>query len=225
VPNPFIRRREVSPEWGEAMKALPSDRWRSFVEFYLLEGPKHGAQTRAARAAGFGKPNSKGLTISRIALRLMSDLRIQAAIAEEARKLLRAGAPEAAQAVLNGVRDPTHRDHARFVSMLLDRSDTVETYATVHHTIEVDHNAAALEQLALMKRLNVARERLEEMFGHSGLSRYEAMLAERDAPKRVAGPEPKPRPPVIDADAVEVVKPATDRSRNPENSDLPGDRW
>jgi hypothetical protein len=197
---PFARRHEVDPEWGEAMRSLPSPRWRSFVEFYLLEGPKHGAATRAARAAGFGTPNSRPVVMARYALRLMSDVRIQAAIAEEAHKLLRSGAPEAAQAVLNGVRNPNHRDHARFVAMLLDRSDTVELHATVTHHIESDHTEAALEQLALMKRLGVVREKLVEMFGFSGLDRYEAMLAERDQPRRVSGP-------VIEGEAVEVMPP------------------
>ena len=41
------------------------------------------------------------------------------------------------------------------------------------------------------------------MFGYSGLSRYEAMLAERDKPKRVTGPapeQPEPAPPVIEGE-------------------------
>ena len=72
-----------------------------------------------------------------------------------------------------------------------------------------------------MKSLGATREKLEEYFGFSGLGRYEAMLAERDGtPKRVAGPEPKPAPPVIEAEVVEV-KPAA----GPKDPALPGDRW
>jgi len=51
----------TKPDWGElgpAMRALPNDRWRAFVEFYLLEttanGAKnnYGAQANAARKQG-----------------------------------------------------------------------------------------------------------------------------------------------------------------------------
>ena len=216
---PFARRREIEPEMGEAMRALPHDKWRAFVTFYLMEAPKYGAQTNACRRAGFGKPSSPPGTFQRTALRLMSDKRIQRAILEEARKLLRGAAPEGVNALLGMVRDPKHRDHARGVAMLLERTDVVETHATITHHIEVDHNTEAIESLRMFKRLGVTREKLEEMFGYSGLSRYEAMLAERDNPKRLPGPEPtKPAGPVIEGEAVEVVKPARDPG-------LPGDRW
>ena len=46
-------RKEVLGEYGPAMRALPNHRWRAFVEFYLLENPGRGAQTNAARRAGF----------------------------------------------------------------------------------------------------------------------------------------------------------------------------
>ena len=48
-------------QWGQlgpAMRALPSDRWRDFVFYYLTGEPGHGSQANAARKAGFGKPNS-----------------------------------------------------------------------------------------------------------------------------------------------------------------------
>jgi hypothetical protein len=57
----------TKPDWGElgpAMRALPNDRWRAFVEFYLLEttanGAKnnYGAQANAARKARFGEPKT-----------------------------------------------------------------------------------------------------------------------------------------------------------------------
>ena len=66
---PFPRRkREPEPETSEAMKALPSDRWRTFVAFYLMEAPQRGAQTNACQPAGFGKPNRPRRPLSRKSL-------------------------------------------------------------------------------------------------------------------------------------------------------------
>jgi hypothetical protein len=209
---PFPRkRREPEPETSEAMNALKDDRERAFVTFYLLEAPHHGAQTHAYRKAGYGNPNSPPITFQRNASKLIRKPTIQRAILEEAKKMLRGAAPEAVNGLLEIIRTPNHRDRTRAIEMLLNRTDTVETHSTITHQIQVDHHREALDQLALMKRLGVAREKLEEMFGYSGLGFYEAKLAERDgAPKRVAGPEPKPAPPVIEGEAKEI-KPSGDR--------------
>ena len=87
---PFPRRkREVEPDSGEAVKALPNDRYRAFVAFYLMEAPRRGAQTNACRRAGFGKPTSSDNFFQRYANKLMSDERIQRAILAEAKKMLR----------------------------------------------------------------------------------------------------------------------------------------
>ena len=43
------------------------------------------------------------------------------------------------------------------------------------------HTEEAVLQLKAFKVLGVSREKLVEMFGHSGLSRYEGMLAELEA--------------------------------------------
>jgi hypothetical protein len=48
-------RRFPKRSWGQlgpAMRALPSEQWRAFVEYYLLENPGYGAQTAAARRGG-----------------------------------------------------------------------------------------------------------------------------------------------------------------------------
>jgi hypothetical protein len=122
------RRREDMGQPGPAMRNLPNDRWRLFVETFLWEtftnGNKNnfGAQAAAARKAGFGTPRSKPITLAHIGWRLLRDDRVVAAVAEEARKLLRAGAPEAVKAVHDGIRNPNHPAHAKFVSMLLDRT-------------------------------------------------------------------------------------------------------
>ena len=72
------RREEVLGEYGPAMRALPNHRWRAFVEFYMLENPGRGAQTNAARRAGFGNARTSPLNMAHIAWRLMRDERMQA---------------------------------------------------------------------------------------------------------------------------------------------------
>ena len=171
-------------ELGPAMRALPNDRWRAFVEFYLLEtfrnGHKnnYGAQARAARQAGFGSAKSTPRALAHMAWARMRDDRMIAAIAEETRKLMRAGHPEAVKAVHNGVRDPTHKDHARFVAMVLDRADPVETRQFVevtHRTIDPD--IEALEELRALRQLGTSHEKLIELFGANGLDRIERLEA------------------------------------------------
>jgi len=173
--------------WGElgaAMKALPNERWRAFVQFYLLETYQNkkkdnfGAQAAAARQAGFGNPKTTNRSMAHIAWRMMRDERMIAAIAEESRKYLRSIAPEAVKAVLQGIRNPDAKDHARFVAMALDRADPV----TSHQQIEVTHkhvdaDTEALEELRALRLLGTSREKLLELFGGNGLARLEALEA------------------------------------------------
>jgi hypothetical protein len=143
--NRVPARKEETGQLGEAMRKLPNNRWRAFVEFYLLEKPGRGAQTAAARRAGFGTPKSTAQSMSLIAWRLIQDDRIIAAIAEESKKLLRAGAPEAVKALQNTIRDPTHKDHAKAVAMALDRTDPI----TMKHLVDVTHRHVTLDDEAV----------------------------------------------------------------------------
>jgi hypothetical protein len=172
--------------WGElgpAMRAL-NPRWRAFVEFYLLETftnshkANYGAQARAARKAGFGSPKTTTRAMAHMAWRLMRDDRIIAAVAEESRKLLRAGAPEAVKAVHAGIRNPDHKDHARFVAMVLDRADPVESKQLIEVTHKhLDPDQEALEELRALRSLGTAPEKLIELFGTNGLDRLERIEA------------------------------------------------
>lgn len=163
------------------MKSLPNDRWRAFVEFYLLETcsndakNNHGSQAAAARKAGFGNPDTDPHGFAHIAWRLMRDDRVVAAVAEESRKMLRVGAPEAVKALQNVVRNPEHPGHIRAISMLLDRADPVESRQLVevtHRTIDPDQEA--IEELRAMRALGVSREKLAEVFGGNFLPKLEA---------------------------------------------------
>jgi phage terminase small subunit len=194
----LARRKGDWPQLGDAMNSLPNNRWRNFVEFLLLEKPGHGAQTNAARRAGFGRVNTTPLTMAQISTRLMHDPRIQAAIAEESRKMLRAGAPEAVKAIYAGIRNPEHKDHARFVAMVLDRSDPTESRQVVEVTHRsVDPDQEALEELRAARQLGAPREKLLELYGVNGLDRLEQLEAQ-DRARRAS--EAK----IIDSVAVEV---------------------
>jgi hypothetical protein len=177
----------VNDDWGAlgpAMRALPNPRWRAFVEFYLLEttanGRKnnYGSQANAARKAGFGEPKTTAHSMAHIGWRLMRDDRVIAAIAEESRKIVRAGAPEAAKALLNLVRDSSHKDHARGIAMLMARTDPEVQL----HDMQVTHRIAdpdeeAIEELRAARALGATREKLMELFGGNYLPRLERMEA------------------------------------------------
>ena len=172
---------EQEQTWGElgpCMKALPNERWRSFVRHLVSDTKGHGAVTRAARAAGFGKANTKSSSLSKQAHVLAHDERVVAAIAEESRKVLRVAHPQAVAALFNVINDPTHRDHMRPVAALLDRADPV----TISQKIDVTHrhvdaDQEGLEELRALRQIGATREKLIELFGGNGLARLERLEA------------------------------------------------
>jgi hypothetical protein len=107
------------------MKALPNNQWRQFVYEYVIQKPGHGALAAAARAAGFGQ-RSTPTNLAKIAWRMSRDERMIAAIAEESRKIVRVAGPEAANALLNLVRDSAHPGHGRAIEAVLARADPIE---------------------------------------------------------------------------------------------------
>jgi phage terminase small subunit len=162
---------------GEAMRAL-TERQRAFVRALLTERPGHGALTPAARRAEYGR-NSKPATLSKHAHDLSRSPKIIAAINEEAKKVIRGvGHAEAVAAVMNMIRDPSHRDHARAVDMVLLRADAViskQSIDVTHRTIDPDQEA--LEELRAARKLGATREKLIELYGANGLDRLEALEA------------------------------------------------
>jgi hypothetical protein len=190
---PLIQNKQHVEIWGElgpAMRKLPNDKWRAFVVAYVTGKPGVGAITRAARLAGFrGKEH-----LRKRAWILAHDDRMVAAIAETAKKVIRAGAPEAVNALMALVRNPEHRDHARAIAMILARTDPEVQYGVqevVHKVADPDEEA--LEELQAVRKLGASREKLLELFGPNGLDRLEAMEARRAAAAKV-----------IDGDAIEV---------------------
>jgi hypothetical protein len=163
-------------EWGPCMAALPSDKHRAFVlSLYEIERG-HGSHVKAAKMAGFGTDTSSARSWGVIASKLFNDPRIQAAMHEEDQARIRASAPRAILGLQHLIEDPTHRDHGRAIGIVMDRVHPTETRHTVEVTHHINHDAEAVTHLRMLKQLDVPRSKLEEVFGFSGLSRYERML-------------------------------------------------
>jgi phage terminase small subunit len=162
---------ELSPE----MRNLPNDKWRAFVIHYLTQPPGHGARSKAAILAGLTKSPKWA---ARHAYRVYHDPRVISAIAVESKKLIRTGAPEAVNALLEVVRDVAHKDRVRAASAILARTDPeVQRHdLQVTHKI-IDPDVDALEELRALRVLNTPRERLLDLYGVNGLARIEQLEA------------------------------------------------
>lgn len=175
-------------ELGPKMQAC-NERERKFVWFYVLNGDENA--TQAARDAGYADPGH-GASIRVHAHALLQRDRVLEAIEEVGRKAFRGLLGPAVLATSKMIRNDKHPDHAKTVSATLARLGFVEKTGvdvSVSGEVAVNHTDSALQDLRVLKDLGVPREKLIEMFGFSGLSRYEKMLAEVDAraPKLIEG--------------------------------------
>jgi hypothetical protein len=179
-------------EYGPCMRALSAQE-RAFVEYYLMEAPAIGAQTHAARRAGYGKPRSTPETMARIGYRLTHTQSISDAIIEQSRLMVRGAGPTAAKRLLNILDDPEHPGHIKAIDMVLKRVDPEVTTANLNVTHRiVDADTEALEELRAARQLGATRETLLQLFGGNGLSRLERLeqadIARRaDAAKVIEG--------------------------------------
>jgi hypothetical protein len=139
--RPKAKRRELAPlepvdaKDGPKMLALPTDRHRAFVRALYTVRAGHGARVKAAKLAGFGTPTSTPQSMATIASRLSHDERVLEAIAEEDQKFIRSSAPRAMGALSRLIENPRHKDHARGIAMVLDRTMPLETI----HNVQVKH--------------------------------------------------------------------------------------
>jgi hypothetical protein len=126
-----------SPQWGEAMAALPNDRWRRFVvAIYDEDAPRKGKGLWpwAMERAGFKFKNGDVAGIS--AQRLIHDPRIKKACAEYSRTVLRSLSPVTIKAVRELLENPKSRHHAKAIDAVLARSDPLPHPST---TINIDN--------------------------------------------------------------------------------------
>jgi hypothetical protein len=168
------------------MQALPNDRWREMVYQYVIGPGGHGALAAAARAAGFGKKSTPA-NLGKMAWEIAQDDRFIAAVAEQSKKIIRTGAPEAANAIMKLIRNPEHKDHARAALAVYARVDpeTSHQHIDVVHKV-VDPDQEALEELRAARQLGAPREKLLELFGPNGLDRLEALEAAEVAQRALA---------------------------------------
>lgn len=174
-------------ELGPRMQALP-ERERKFVWFYLTnDGPPNGAQ--AARDAGYSDA-AEGAKVRAHAL--LHRERVILALEEVGKKAFRGLLGPAVKAAAGLIQNEKHVDHSKAVFTTLARLGLGEKSSldvNVNGEVTVNHTDSALNDLRTLLGLGVAREKLVEIFGFSGLSRYERMLAEMDAkaPKVIEG--------------------------------------
>jgi phage terminase small subunit len=171
------------------------NRERAFVE-YRMSG--HSI-AESAKLAGYGHENSTAGTFARIGNRLVNRPRVQDALIELTRKAIRSDGPEAVKTVREIMGDKHHPQRLKAAQQVLDRVDP--TIQRVDQSVKVevvDRQAEALAQLKLLRQLGVAREKLEELFGYSGLPLLEKQLATQEGKE------------VIEAEYVDVT-PGEDR--------------
>jgi hypothetical protein len=192
------RRKQEWGELGPAMRALPNEGWRRMAYHYATNPGGYGSLTAALRAAGLAARSTKA-NQGRRAWQIGHDDKFIAAVAEIAKKIIRTGGPEAANALMDMIRDKEHSFHGRAVLALLDRVDPVESRS--HHTVDVVHkidpDQEALEEIRALRQLGTPRPKLLEIYGPNGLDRIEALEA--------AELRRSDKAKVIDAEYVEVT--------------------
>jgi hypothetical protein len=143
----------------------------------------------AARLAGYSegpavaRNGRKSNSLNSRGHQLVHKPRVMEAIEEVCRTEFRGLVPLVIGAAKRLLLNAEHPDHQKTVVSLLSRLGYGEkTSVDVNVSGEVtDHTTAALEDLRRLKALGVAREKLVETFGFSGLDRYERLLLEHDA--------------------------------------------
>jgi len=167
----------------EAVRGLRDERWRKFAWGYVFGG---GEGAAAARFAGYSDAG-EGCKVR--AHGLLQRDEIQAAIKALTGKYLFSLAPKAILRLGEILDNPKHAKHAKAIEMVLDRTGhggVTDVNVNVSGELTVNHTDQALNDLRALLELGVSREKLIEVFGFSGLSRYEKMLAEQ-GPKLIEG--------------------------------------
>ena len=167
-------------ELGPKMQAC-NERERAFVWFYVTDDD--GNATEAARKAGYTDHGGNDVTVRVAACRLMHRERVLAALEEVGTKAFRGLLVPAVRATRSMINNPKHADHAKTVLSTLSRlgkSERSGLDVNVSGEITHNHTDSAIEDLRRLMQLGAPREKLVEVFGFSGLERYEKMLAEAD---------------------------------------------
>jgi phage terminase small subunit len=170
--------------WGglsEAMRAL-TPKQRQFVWHYVIEVGKkpYGAQTRAARKAGYGTTTSDARAMAQMAYQVISDPKVQVAIEEEARKIIRVSSIEASHVFLATMRDKKNPQQLRAASFIMERAWPAITHQNVNvlHQHVLSSIDEELEEYVTLKKV-ASPEKLKELFGGNRLPVLEDLEKER----------------------------------------------
>lgn len=115
----------------------------------------------AARAAGSGTATNSNQSLSVIGGRIAYDDRVQAAIAEYSRKVMRTIPPAALRALKDLIANPDARNHMKAIAAVIDRTDPLQTT----HNVIVDHRSE--RQLTVATAEVIAR--IHELAKRAGL--------------------------------------------------------
>lgn len=188
---------DVPKELGPKMQAC-SERERRFVWAFLENGCEDAAD--AARKAGCSDPGPQSSAIRVRGHELRHRPRVIEAMQEVARQYFGGLLLPAVLAAEDMITNKKHPDHAKMVLSTLSAHGLGDrTKIDVNHSgeVQVNHTDAAIDDLRRYLDLEVPRAKLVEIFGFSGLQRYERMLAEREG-------RALPKPAVIDGEAKRV---------------------
>lgn len=197
--RPPMRFPETWEDFGPKVQAL-RERERRFVWAYLCNALTEGVNgAQAARDAGYSDVK-EGAKVRAHGLLHRND--VLEAMQEVAARELRGLMLPAVVALGRLVEKRDHPDHRKAIEMVLDRTGAAVRTAidvNVNGHVTVNHTDQALEDLARLRELGVPREKLLEIFGFTGLPRYERMLDERSGTRR-------PAPALIEGKAEEATE-------------------
>jgi hypothetical protein len=120
-------------QFGPKMSALPEKRRALVCALFDDEAPAKGdgLLVYAARKANYGTATSSTKSLGVIAGRIIHDDDVQDAIKEHSHRVMRAIPPEAIRALKALIANPNHRDHMRAIAAVIDRTDPLQTIATL----------------------------------------------------------------------------------------------
>lgn len=143
-------------------------------------GNADGAE--AARVAGYSDA-SEGAKVRAHYLLHRAD--VQAALRDLGQRYLYNLMPKALVRLNDLLDSKNPADRGKAIDRVLNRvpgfSERTSVDVNAQLDVTVNHTSEAVEQLRTLRDLGVPRDKLIELFGFSGLSRYEKMLSELDA--------------------------------------------